>query len=78
MDDRQKRWEELSEILEQDNFSFIKEFNDITIKTMSLEVTDIKRLNLYMSIQTIKQFLDTGDQLMRLIDKLKKEYDIRD
>ena len=74
MEDRLKRWEELSEILDQDSLSFIKEFNDITLRSLNFNVSDTERDTLYMAVQAIKEFLNTGDQLIGLIDVMGKRY----
>ena len=74
MEDRLKRWEELSEILDQDSLSFIKEFNDITLRSLNCNVSDMERDTLYMAVQAIKEFLNTGDQLIGLIDGMGKRY----
>lgn len=78
MEDRLKRWEELSEILDQDSLSFIKEFNDITLRSLNYNVSDMERDNLYMAVQIIKKFLDTGDQLMGTIDVMRRRYELGD
>ena len=74
MEDRLKRWEELSEILDQDSLSFVKEFNDITLRSLNCSVSDTERDTLYMAVQAIKEFLNTGDQLIGLIDVMGKRY----
>ena len=74
MEDRLKRWEELSEILDQDSLSFVKEFNDITLRSLNCSVSDTERDTLYMAVQAIKEFLNTGDQLIGLIDGMGKRY----